>query len=146
MAYERTQMGGLAELKQALEALDVAVATRIGVKADRDAANVLKDALIEAAPYDAAAESKYGHLRDNIRTRKQRVRVAHTIRYVVDTGNAFWGRFVELGTVKMAARPWMRPAFERIVGTLRERQADGLREGIEREAKRVARIAKKTGG
>lgn len=146
MAQGRIKMEGLEDLKANLLALDEAVATKIGVKADRDAANILKSALVEAAPYDPTAESPYGHLRENIRVRKQQVRTAHTIRYVVDTGKAFWGAFVELGTVKMAARPWMRPVFERLVAELREAQEQGLRDGIEREAKRTARIAKRSGG
>lgn len=138
---ERFKIEGVAELRAALADLCEAVATKVGAKADRDAANVLKDALVSRAPFDPNAKSPYGHLRDNIRVRKAKARNEHIISYNVTVGDAFWGRFLEFGTVKMPAKPWMRPTFDTIAEGLITVQIDGLRDGIEREAQRAARAA-----
>lgn len=50
----------------------------------------------------------------------------------------FYWRFVEFGTAKMAARPFLRPAFEATKIEAAERIKDALREGIEKEAARAA--------
>lgn len=47
--------------------------------------------------------------------------------------------FVELGTSKMPARPWLRPSFEQSKDPMLRRLADSLRA-------RVEKIAKKRGG
>ncbi len=51
-------------------------------------------------------------------------------KYEVD-GPAFYGRFVEMGTSKMAAKPFMRPAFESskqaAVDAVRNKLADFIR-------------------
>lgn len=48
-------------------------------------------------------------------------------------------QFLELGTAKMAARPWLRPAFETSQDEMLQAIGDEMR-------KRVERIAKKRGG
>ena len=150
---KRVKIEGVRELKASLEALGTAVATKVGEKATRDAAKELRQLLADTAPFDPETKIKswrrkdgtvgrasYGHLRDNIRVSKARARKETTVNYRVTTGKAFWGAFVEFGTVRMPAYPWMRPAFEvsqqRLLGVV----IDGLQVGIEREAKRAARI------
>src|SRR3546814_13014944 len=46
-----------------------------------------------------------GHLKDNIRTKREKARKSYTIRYVVHFGNAFWALFRERGTVRQPPRP-----------------------------------------
>lgn len=146
---KRVKLEGVAELNAALKALGDQVATKVGAKATRDAAKELQEVFATTAPFDPTEKSRrlkggqqvdYGHLRDQMKVRKTRVRKAHTVRYQVSTGNAFWGSFLEFGTVKMAARPWMRPAFNVAAPRVLDVMIEGLREGIEREAKRAARI------
>jgi HK97 gp10 family phage protein len=135
---DRVKVEGVSELKAAFEQLGVEVSTRIGVRANREAARLLQSELIQAAPYDPREKKRaknYGHLRDNIRIRRQRARVT--------TGNAFWGNFLEFGTVRMPAQPWFRPIVESLRELLLGKQIGGLRDGIEREAKKAARIARR---
>lgn len=51
-------------------------------------------------------------------------------------GPAFYARFVEFGTSKMTARPFMRPAFEKSSTAAIEAVKAGLAKAIERAAKR----------
>lgn len=47
--------------------------------------------------------------------------------------------FVELGTARMAAQPWLRPAFEESQDLMLRKIADELRARVEKIAKRRAR-------
>jgi HK97 gp10 family phage protein len=145
---ERVRLDGVAELKRSLEELGTEVATKVGVKANREAAKELQGELVQSAPHDARVSrlnTIYGTLRQNIRVRRQRARNQGYIIHLVTIGAAFWGFFQEFGTVRMGARPWFRPAFERMLGRLREAQAEGLRNGIEAAARRAARHMRRRG-
>lgn len=141
---------GLTELKAALAELSNEVATKIGVAADRKAANLMKDAMVAIAPYNpkgsirsrtskagVVTKTDYGHLRDNIRVRRARATTDNKVVFNINTGNAFWGYFLEYGTVNMSARPFMRPAFDAFKGAAIDVQINELKVGIERVAKRV---------
>jgi HK97 gp10 family phage protein len=115
MTVHKAKMEGLVELKAALEALGTEVATKVGVKANRDAAKVLRDKLKQAAPFlesGSKMAEQYGHLRDNIKVGRRKAYNQGTIVHVVSTGKAFWGMFLEFGTVKMSPKPWYRPVFD----------------------------------
>lgn len=152
----RFKLEGLADLKKGLEELGTEVATKVGEKADRDAAKVVAEKARMLAPVGDGPTRKtrrnkggvvvsfdYGRLKDNIRVRKQRVRKQHHIVYAVTIGKAFWGAFQEFGTVNMPARPWLRVAFDMAVPDATQAQITGLREGIARAAKKAARLAKR---
>jgi HK97 gp10 family phage protein len=68
----------------------------------------------------------------NTRANRRRNRVGK--KYEVD-GPAFYGKFVEMGTSKMAARPFLRPAFE----ASKQAAVDAVR-------LKLAEVIKKTGG
>src|SRR5690349_16525955 len=71
----RFQMEGVKELKAGLEELGEVTATKVGARANREAAVELRDNLRAVAPYDPAArERPYGHLRDEIKVRKVKAR------------------------------------------------------------------------
>lgn len=53
-------------------------------------------------------------------------------------GDAFYGRFLEFGTEEMAARPFLRPAFDARSGEALGIFMDRLRENIERARRRAA--------
>jgi HK97 gp10 family phage protein len=126
---------GLAELAKALKALPPEIAGKNGGplrKAIGRAAVVIRDDARRRAPVDT------GNLRDNIiavRNRKSPqgtegyfIEVRRERRKYVNTranrrkrrvgktyeilGEAYYGMFIELGTVKMPAQPFLRPAFE----------------------------------
>lgn len=54
------------------------------------------------------------------------------------TGNAFYGRHMEFGTAKMAARPFLRPAFDARSGEALGIFMDRLQQNIERARRRAA--------
>lgn len=151
----KTPEMGLRQMKAAFEQLGTEVATRIGVAANRRAANRLKARFIEAAPYSerkstvkyrklkrgTVVETDYGHLRDNLKVRRVTVRTKGRISFQVSTGNAFWGYFLEFGTAKMQARPWMRPTSEAASSEILALQKEELAAGIQRALRRLERQA-----
>lgn len=143
----RAKVEGLGELKQSLDALGSEVATKVGVTADRKAAQAFRDALRQAAPYDPREKLRggknLGHLRENIRIRRVRAQKQGHIVYWVTVGRAFWGMLLELGTKHMPARPWMLPAFEAARERLAAVQIEELRQGVEKAARRLAKIRRR---
>lgn len=142
----RRQLEGMADLKATLEALGTETATKIGVKANRDAAKQLQSILVESAPVGAREtpqNKRYGRLRENIKVSRRKAQKQGHIIHWVTIGRAFWGFFQEFGTRFMAARPWMRPAVEAHQDQLIDAQAKGLGDGIEAATKRLARKGRK---
>lgn len=137
------KLHGAKELEAALADLGKQVATRIGRKAVRDSARLLQRAMIEQAPYRpgerAGRSGQYGHLRDNLKVKAVKAQKPGLLLYRVTTGDAFWGNFLEFGTVRMAARPWARPTVDAQKGNIVDLQIGTLSLGIERAAKRAAR-------
>jgi HK97 gp10 family phage protein len=144
----KVKLYGVEELKRALEEVGTEVATKIGVKADRKAAQAFRDELRLLAPYDPRNKVRrlksgkivdYGHLRDQIKVRRAKARKQGHIVFNVTVGTAFWGRFHEFGTVNQPPRPWMRPAFERLRSKLLDVQLAELRVGLKSAAELAAR-------
>lgn len=147
------QLQGLDKLKATMEALGPELATKAGQTATRAAANVIRDAAREAAPVgdddtsrtytvNGGTETRtadYGHLRDNIKTRKGKPRKAHTVVSFVTTGSAFWGRLLEFGTEKMAARPWLKPATDSAASAALAAMTKTLEKALDRAVKKVRR-------
>lgn len=149
----RTQIQGLAELKANLAALGDEVATKVGVRANREAAKAVADVVKSVAPRGtgstvrrrkrkdgSVAVADYGRLADNIKVRRARARSENTITFNITTGKAFWGLFQEFGTVNMPAHPWMRPAFDAAADVGLKIQIAELERGIERAAKRARKF------
>lgn len=144
----RVKFSGGKQLQRGLEEMGEEMATKVGYRANLKAAQHLRDQYIEAAPFQpgptvkswrrkdgSSVTADYGHLKDNIRLRRDKARKEGHIVHLVTVGRAFWGRFLEYGTIKMAARPWMRPAFE----ANKEAVADIQREELDRLIKRTAK-------
>lgn len=144
---DRRAMESVKDLVRSLEAYGTAMATKIGVSANRSAATLLKNKLVARAPFDPNRRPgrKYRHLRQEIRVRRRKARKQHHIVHVVTTGRAFWGAMVERGTVRMAARPWWRPEVQGSGGDVLNAQIAGLRAGHVRAARAAARLAKRKG-
>jgi HK97 gp10 family phage protein len=145
------EIRGVQELDAGLSAMGAELATVWGHKAFQASANQLRDAWVAGAPFApgtrqkywtlASGESRsasYGHLRDNIRTRKVKPRKETAIVFAVTTGNAYWGRMIEFGTAKMPPRPWARPIIERIRDDLIQTQVEILKQGIDSIARKSA--------
>lgn len=151
---------GLAELAKALKALPPEIAGKNGGplrKAIGRAAVVIRDDARRRAPVDT------GNLRDNIIAVRKRKSPQGTEGYFIEVrrkrrkyantranrrkgrvgktyenlGEAYYGMFVELGTAKMPAQPFLRPAFESKKVEAVETFRVELAKGIEQAAKKV---------
>lgn len=151
---------GLAELAKALKALPPEIAGKNGGplrKAIGRAAVVIRDDARRRAPVDT------GNLRDNIISVRKRKSPQGTEGYFVEVrrkrrkyantranrrkkragmnyetmGEAYYGMFVELGTAKSPAQPFLRPAFESKKVEAVETFRVELAKGIERAAQKV---------
>lgn len=144
------KLEGMKELNQALKALGPEVATKAGASGTRQATNVMRDAVREAAPRGdqptkrtwknkdgSQGSADYGRLHQNIKTKKVRARKAHTVSFQVTTGKAFWGRFSEFGTEHEAARPWFKPAVDKVAARVVDALAGELRKAIDKAARKA---------
>ncbi len=158
------ELQGLAELSAALKQLPRELSSRNGGPlraALAQAAKVIRDQAQAMAPQDSGLlkreirmvrardpgsvganeqylvgvrrgkRIKYADTREN--RRKRRVGKKYQ-----DPGRAYYWRFLEFGTERMAARPFLRPAFEAKKEEAAMRFRDSLREGIQRAVKKVA--------
>ncbi|MBB5715851.1 HK97 gp10 family phage protein [Sphingomonas aerophila] len=110
----------------------------------------MRDAVKDAAPRGTEPTKKtwrnkdgtqnsadYGRLHENIKTRKVKSRKRQTIAFVVTTGSAFWGRFSEFGTEHEGAKPWFRPALDRVAGEVVDALSQELKKAIDRAARKA---------
>lgn len=157
------EVKGIAEIGRRLRALPPALGSKGGGPlryALFQSAKVLRDAAIARAP------KKTGNLRENIVTKRHRnpKAVGATERYdigfkggtrkltnnarnrragragarVTTAGVAFYGRFLELGTSKMPARPFLRPAIEAKRGEAVQVFSRAFLLAVERAEKKLA--------
>jgi HK97 gp10 family phage protein len=137
------RMEGLEELGKVLDMLPERIQTRVAGSAVRAGANVSCSIVQQAAPQDAKlprskASQKYGSLSANIEVQALKPKHKGERGYKVTTGDAFWGHFLEFGTIKMAARPWFRPAFTSSISVAFDKIRDILLKGLDREANKLA--------
>lgn len=145
MARESFRLDGAAELDAQLAQLGTAMATEIGREAAETSAEVLRDAWVAGAPYSERAstmkywslagggtgKANYGHLKGNIKVAPVKAQKINAVVYKVTTGDAFWGYFLEFGTVRMPPHPWARPIVERMKAELINVQIDIINDGIQ---------------
>lgn len=121
---------GLKDLGDRMRLLDKDISGRIARAATAAGANVVKKAAIQNAPISSEPHqlgvqkdqiAQPGNLRQNIITRRlPPAQRTSTEEYIVTIRagsgkvpkDAFYGRFVEFGTVKMTAHPFLRPAID----------------------------------
>lgn len=133
MADLSVEITGLKELDQALQELAWPAARRALRKGMRQGANVVRDEARAKAPVDS------GNLKRLIRTR-ERSEDQGNMRFAVEIPrSAFYGRFLEYGTSKMAAKPFMRPAAENKTEEAVTKMRDALAEAIQLELRRTRR-------
>ena len=148
----RFDMKGWDELKRGLEQLGPELATKAGKSAIRAGAKVLSDEVKAATPVGDDDTSRtyrnksgeqvrvdYGHARDNIKVKMGRAKKAFNVVAIVSFGSAFWARLLEYGTVKMAAKPFAKPAFDNASIIVLEKVRSSLATSIDRLAKKYGR-------
>lgn len=141
------KISGLRELGQRMQALSADIAGKIARQATAAGAGVVRKQARQNAPRDT------GNLQAAIVMKRVRD-IALTEEYVVAVRkgktkdvkaakagegrlgkDAFYARFVEFGTVKLPARPFLRPALENNIGPATEAMAKRLKARIERAEK-----------
>ena len=131
MASE-TEIGvtGLAELEQKLLQLEKMTAAKAVRGALMTATRPMRDRARALAPVDT------GNLVSQIRARSalagQQRGTAATVHLLVGE-SGYYGSFIEFGTAKMAARPFLRPAFDETAPQVVERFRASLARRIKRQ-------------
>lgn len=155
------EVQGLKELQRYLHQLPQEIQKRPLRSAVAAGAKVISDAAINNAPqgetgnlrksiyrYRSRSQSATGKetflvgvrkgkakFKDNARNRRLG-RVGKTYQ---TQGEAYYWRFVEFGTSKLSARPFLRPAFERNKEEAVKVMKDRLRRSIEQQAKKLVK-------
>ncbi|OZN25256.1 hypothetical protein CFY87_03685 [Actinobacillus seminis] len=151
---------GLKELKQRLSTLERKAKNRIAVKAMRRGGIIIRDQARENAPLlkEKVPHRKRGTLRKSIvtRTKLQKDGSVRTVIFVRTLKNSkilefksktgksgaynpndpFYWRFLEFGTSKMPAQPFLQPAFSSKKEKALQEIISTLRDEISKEAKR----------
>lgn len=164
MAKTSVQLQGLDGLLDALKALPKEIGAKGGGPARvalAKATRIIRDQAIANAPRDTGLlqeniimhRDRKPHLAGaaehySVGVRRKSRRYANTKRnkgkgrvgktYFVD-GTAYYWMFLEFGTEKMAARPFMRPAFESRKEEAMATIVTELRAGLDRAARKLAR-------
>lgn len=98
---------GLKELQRDLRTLPRKIQGRVVRNATRAGAVVARRKAKETAPVGT------GQLKKDVVLRSRRTNNRHEVRVSVGVKQtSFYGMFQEFGTRFMAARPWLRPAFD----------------------------------
>lgn len=128
------KVDGLSELDRKLSRLDDKLRRKIIREVLKEAAVPIHAAMEAKAPRSQgeASHPKYGgHLADQIIIGKVNTSKEGGQIKVGTTREAFWGVFLELGTKKMAARPFARPAFDQNARVTLDKMAELLSAWIE---------------
>ena len=117
------ELEGIENLIAEVEKLG-AKGSRIENKALREAGEVMKEAIKQEAP------RKTGTLKESIEV--SGVKTKDGFKHVaVGPGKEGWyGKFLEFGTVKMKAKPFMAPGYERSKAGALEKISEELRKGL----------------
>lgn len=98
---------GFEQMKRLLRELPKKVTRQIVLDASKEAMAPMQNDAVMRAPV------RTGRLRHNIVLAPKGGQPKGVVALALAVANkAFYGRFLEFGTVKMAARPFMRPAFD----------------------------------
>ncbi|MGE3932355.1 MAG: HK97-gp10 family putative phage morphogenesis protein [Rhodospirillaceae bacterium] len=144
------ELVGFDELQKLLRALPKAMSDKAQLDALRGAGKLLKAELARTAPrrnvpgFKEVKRGKTrgpGYLRRNIIIAKKRAKGDRSV-LAVSVGparSAFYGMFAEFGTATQPARPWVRPAIDRVHAQVIAAIGQEMGKTVEREAKKLGR-------
>jgi HK97 gp10 family phage protein len=116
---------GAEELNEALRDVGDSVTGIIVRQAAEAGANVIAEEAQRLAPVDE------GDLRDSIKAKPRRIQQGRAQFEIGPGGDAWYGKLVELGTEKMPAKPYLRPAFDAKQEEAQQAVADAIRAALE---------------
>ena len=119
------------QLLKALKKLPINIQKNVMVGSTRAGAKVVSDEAKRLVPI------KSGRLKKSIGITKRKSRVGE-VRFSVSPrkggkNNAFYGRFIEFGTSKMQAKPFLRPALEKSVDETLKASKDYIAKRLPKE-------------
>ena len=119
----RLETEGLEELINAVQRMG-SEGRKIENKALKEAGAVMKEAIQNEAPV------RTGKLKESITV--SGVKTKDGVKYVeVGPGkDVYWGKFIEFGTVKLRAKPFMAPGYENAKERAMETIKEELRRGL----------------
>lgn len=110
---------------------------QIGANVGRLENKALKNAaepVLEDAKATNSFKDRSGKLRKGLKITN--VKKKEGIKYILvgvdrgDNSEVFYGKFIEFGTSKMPARPFLQPAYEKNKNTIQKTIAETLKEGL----------------
>lgn len=110
---------------------------QIGTNISRLENKALKNAaepVLEDARATNAFNDKSGKLRKGLKI--SNIKKKEGVKYVLvgvdksDNSKIFYGKFLEFGTSKMAARPFLQPAYEKNKDNIQQTIGETLKEGL----------------
>lgn len=127
----KTRLTGLDDVLARMEQITEKLAKKAMRKAMRKGGNLIRKAAIANAPVDSGDLRAHIALRLKVKPGAFYVRIGVRGGAKKNDGTPYYWRMVEFGTVKQAARPFMRPALDNnahevlqtIVRTLRDEVA-----------------------
>jgi len=122
---------GIKEAIKAFNELPLTVENKILKGTILKVARELQSAVVRRAPVGFT-----GKLADGIKTSTQGLKGKLAINVIV---KAFYSRFLEFGTSKMAAKPFMRPAFDESLPQMEAAFAEALTRGVKKEVKKASK-------
>lgn len=137
-----SKLTGFEDLTKGLKELPKNVQKRVLQNAVMAGARVILKGVKAKAPQhegeQSAASKKYGTIKENLRVLRLKFGLPATTRGArIDTGDAFWSIFLELGTRFISARPFMAPGVEGSADQAFSKMADNLGKGLEKEAAKI---------
>lgn len=111
MARQVVTVEGYRELLQGLRAMKASAAGSNLLKSVMPGALIVRDSA-RAKAVRSANPKKVGHLADKIMVKTAKRKRTRVDVLVGPSSDHFYGLFLEYGTVKMAARPFLRPALD----------------------------------
>lgn len=109
------------------------IGTNVG-KLENKALKNAAEPVLEDAKATNAFKDKSGKLRKGLKITN--VKNKEGIKYILvgldrgDNSETFYGKFIEFGTSKMRARPFLQPAYEKNVQNIKRTIAETLKEGL----------------
>ena len=145
MAVIRTRIEGADALDRLLKQLPEKVARNVLRGAVRKGAKVVEAEMRQRAPVGPTGNLKASITQRGVKTKDKRMLTRRVGSFKGGGLKGYHAHFIEFGTVKMAARPFLRPAWDQTKGEALKVMGKELGRGIEKAALKLAGPFAKSG-